>query len=154
MNDAPVTVAPARGIAARMANTDDTAWMLASTALVLMMTIPGLALFYTGMVRKKNVLATLKSFAIACLVTIVWMVVGYSIAFTNGNAYVGGLTRALSMASRIRLQREPTKRSLGAGTDTGGSRTARQATYGRDVACRIELNFRGTYQELDGPSYE
>jgi Amt family ammonium transporter len=63
----------------------DTAWMLTSTALVLMMTIPGLALFYAGMVRKKNILATvMQSFAICCLVTIVWTVCGYSIAFTNG----------------------------------------------------------------------
>jgi hypothetical protein len=61
----------------------DTAWMLTSTALVLMMTIPGLALFYAGMVRKKNVLATvMQSFAITCLVTIIWWVVGYSLAFT------------------------------------------------------------------------
>ncbi len=65
----------------------DTAWMLTSTALVLMMTIPGLALFYAGMVRRKNILATLmQSFAICCLVTIVWTVCGYSIAFTSGPA--------------------------------------------------------------------
>jgi Amt family ammonium transporter len=66
----------------------DTAWMLTSTALVLMMTIPGLALFYGGMVRKKNVIATVaQSFAITCLVTVLWMVVGYSIAFgTNPDA--------------------------------------------------------------------
>ena len=58
--------------------------MLASTALVLMMTIPGLALFYAGMVRKKNVLATMmQSFIITCLVTVVWMVAGYSLAFTK-----------------------------------------------------------------------
>jgi Amt family ammonium transporter len=64
----------------------DTAWMLSSTALVLLMTIPGLALFYAGMVRKKNVLATMmQSFVICCLVTIVWTVAGYSIAFTTGN---------------------------------------------------------------------
>jgi Amt family ammonium transporter len=63
----------------------DTAWMLTSTALVLMMTIPGLALFYAGMVRRKNILATvMQSFAICCLVTIVWTVCGYSLAFTNG----------------------------------------------------------------------
>ena len=62
----------------------DTAWMLTSTALVLMMTIPGLALFYGGMVRKMNVLATaMQSFAICCLVTILWMVIGYSLAFTE-----------------------------------------------------------------------
>src|SRR6185437_3213416 len=66
----------------------DTAWMLTSTALVLMMTIPGLGLFYGGMVRKKNVLATLaQSFGATCLLTILWMVIGYSLAFkANGDA--------------------------------------------------------------------
>jgi Amt family ammonium transporter len=77
-------------------NSGDTAWMLTSTALVLMMTIPGLALFYGGMVRKKNVLATLmQSFAITCVVTILWWLIGYSWAFTPGSAYLGGATRAL-----------------------------------------------------------
>ena len=75
-------------------DTGDTAWMLTSTALVLMMTIPGLALFYAGMVRKKNVLATvMQSFAITCLVTLIWTIVGYSIAFTDGNSYFGDLSR-------------------------------------------------------------
>ena len=66
----------------------DTAWMLTSSALVLMMTIPGLALFYAGMVRKKNVLATLaQSFGATCIITVLWMIIGYSIAFTsNPNA--------------------------------------------------------------------
>ena len=74
----------------------DTAWMLTSTALVLMMTVPGLALFYGGMVRKKNVLATLmQSFAITCLVTLLWWLIGYSWAFTPGSAYLGGASRAL-----------------------------------------------------------
>ncbi len=72
----------------------DTAWMLASTALVLLMTVPGLALFYGGMVRKKNILATLmQCFVITCIVTIVWTVAGYSLAFTPGNTYVGDLSR-------------------------------------------------------------
>src|SRR6266481_2154256 len=76
-------------------NSGDTAWMLTSTALVLMMTIPGLALFYGGMVRKKNVLATLmQSFAITCVVTLLWWLIGYSWAFTPGSAYLGGATRA------------------------------------------------------------
>jgi len=76
-------------------NTGDTAWMLSSTALVLLMTIPGLALFYSGMVRKKNVLSTaLQSFTIVCLVTIVWVVLGYSLAFTPGSTpFFGGLDR-------------------------------------------------------------
>ena len=76
-------------------DTGDTAWMLTSTALVLMMTIPGLALFYGGMVRKKNVLATvMQSFATACLMSVLWMIIGYSLAFGDGgslNNYVGGL---------------------------------------------------------------
>jgi Amt family ammonium transporter len=92
--DAAAAAAPA---AEPTINAGDTAWMLTSTALVLLMTIPGLALFYGGMVRKKNVLATaMQSFAITCLVSIIWFVVGYSLAFTDGgsmNAYVGGLSR-------------------------------------------------------------
>ncbi|RVT98760.1 ammonium transporter [Rhodovarius crocodyli] len=75
-------------------NTGDTAWMLVSTALVLMMTIPGLALFYAGMVRKKNVLATLaQSFAITAIASIVWVVAGYSLAFGEGGAWVGDFSR-------------------------------------------------------------
>lgn len=72
----------------------DTAWILVSALLVLFMTIPGLALFYAGMVRKKNILATmLQSFAVAALVAILWVVIGYSIAFTPGNAFLGGMGR-------------------------------------------------------------
>ena len=76
----------------------DTAWMLTSTVIVLMMTIPGLALFYAGMVRKKNILATLmQSFAACCLITVLWMVCGYSLALTDGpegmNAYIGGMSK-------------------------------------------------------------
>ncbi|MBL6456065.1 ammonium transporter [Belnapia sp. T6] len=75
-------------------DTGDTAWMLISTALVLMMTIPGLALFYAGMVRKKNVLATMmQSFTITALVTVVWMVAGYSIAFGEGGPWFGDLSK-------------------------------------------------------------
>ena len=74
-------------------DTGDTAWMLSSTVIVLMMTVPGVALFYAGMVRKRNVLATLmQSFAITCLVTVIWMVVGYSLAFSKGeSSWVGNL---------------------------------------------------------------
>ncbi len=72
----------------------DTAWMLTSTALVLLMTVPGLALYYAGMVRKKNVLATLmQAFAVCCLVSITWTVIGYSLTFTTGSPYIGGLSR-------------------------------------------------------------
>jgi ammonium transporter, Amt family len=77
-------------------NSGDTAWMITSSALVLMMTIPGLALFYGGMVRKKNVLATLaQSFGATCIISVLWMIIGYSIAFTANpnagtNAFIGG----------------------------------------------------------------
>ncbi|HWA92592.1 MAG TPA: ammonium transporter [Rhizomicrobium sp.] len=74
----------------------DTAWMLTASALVLMMTVPGLALFYGGMVRKKNVLATLaQSFGATAVVTVLWMAIGYSLAFTKGNAFVGGAGQLL-----------------------------------------------------------
>jgi Amt family ammonium transporter len=82
-------------------DTGDTAWMLTSTALVLMMTIPGLALFYGGMVRKKNVLAVLmQCFVTTCLVTVLWVVCAYSLAFTTNpieayQPYIGGLDKFL-----------------------------------------------------------
>jgi len=72
----------------------DTAWMIGATGLVLMMTIPGLALFYAGMVRKKNVLATMaQSLAATFLVSILWAIVGYSLAFTGEGAFIGSLDR-------------------------------------------------------------
>ncbi len=80
--------------AGRSVSPGDTAWVLVSTALVLLMTIPGLALFYGGMVRKKNILATMmQSFALCALISVVWMLAGYSLAFTNGNAWIGGVSR-------------------------------------------------------------
>ena len=86
--------APAAAAAPPRLDSGDTAWMLTSVALVLMMTIPGLALFYGGMVRKINVLATvMQSFAVTCLVTVLWTVVGYSFAFTTGSPFLGGLSR-------------------------------------------------------------
>jgi ammonium transporter, Amt family len=88
--------APAAAYGASALNTGDTAWMLTSTALVLMMTIPGLALFYGGMVRKMNVLATvMQSFAVTCLVTVLWTVITYSFAFTSGSPFLGGVSRFL-----------------------------------------------------------
>ncbi len=76
-------------------NSGDTAWMLTSTALVLFMTIPGLALFYAGMVRAKNVLSVMmQCFAITALVTVLWVVAGYSIAFTGDGAYFGSMAKA------------------------------------------------------------
>ena len=94
---APAAAAPAAPPATLKIDSGDTAWMLTSTALVLMMTIPGLALFYGGMVRKKNVIATVaQSFAITAVVTVVWMVCSYSIAFGSDadagvNRFMGGL---------------------------------------------------------------
>ncbi len=92
---APAAEAPAApAAAAPKLDTGNTAWMLTSTALVLMMTIPGLALFYAGMVRSKNVLSVLmQCFAITSLVSVLWMMFGYSFAFGDGgdmNAYLGG----------------------------------------------------------------
>jgi len=89
---APAPAAPA----APKLDSGDTAWMLTSMALVLMMTVPGLALFYGGMVRKMNVLATvMQSFTVTCLVTVLWMVIGYSFAFTPGSPFLGGTSRFL-----------------------------------------------------------
>jgi Amt family ammonium transporter len=74
----------------------NTAWMLTAAVLVLFMTLPGLALFYAGLVRTKNVLSVLmQCFSITCLVTLAWVFVGYSIAFGDGNAWWGGLSKAL-----------------------------------------------------------
>ncbi|MCW9699051.1 MULTISPECIES: ammonium transporter [unclassified Avibacterium] len=75
-------------------NTGDTAWMMLSTILVLFMTIPGLALFYAGMVRKKNILSVMvQSFAACSLIAVIWFVCGYSLAFTPNNAFIGGFDR-------------------------------------------------------------
>jgi Amt family ammonium transporter len=93
--------AAAAAPAAPVPNKGDTAWMLISTALVLMMSIPGLALFYGGLVRTKNMLSVLTQvFMIVCLVSIIWVLYGYSMAFTNGgglNDYVGGFSKAFLM---------------------------------------------------------
>ncbi len=81
-------------------NSGDTAWMLASVALVLMMTIPGLGLFYGGMVRKKNVGDTvMTSFAITCLITVLFACITYTLAFTPGSPYIGGLSRVFLQGS-------------------------------------------------------
>ncbi len=94
--EAPEALGEVAGEVAKL-DSGDTAWMLTSTALVLMMAIPGLALFYGGMVRKKNVLTlVMQSFALTCLMSVVWLVAGYSLAFTDGgglNAYIGGLDK-------------------------------------------------------------
>jgi Amt family ammonium transporter len=90
--------APAAAAAAPVPNKGDTAWMLVSTVLVLMMSVPGLALFYGGLVRTKNMLSILTQvFAIVSLVGLLWVIYGYSLAFTNGGSltpYIGGLSKA------------------------------------------------------------
>ncbi len=101
----------------------DTAWMLTSMALVLMMTIPGLGLFYGGMVRKKNVGDTvMTSFAITALVTVLFAVLTYSLAFTSGSPYIGGLTRFMlhGMISSV---------SDGTGTASGLAPTIPESVY-------------------------
>jgi len=75
-------------------NSGDTAWMIVATALVLLMTIPGLSLFYGGLTRKKNVLSVLvQCFACTALMTLLWTVYGYSLAYTEGNAFIGGFDK-------------------------------------------------------------
>jgi len=119
--------APAAPAAEAKVDTGDTAWMLTSTALVLMMTIPGLALFYAGMVRKKNVLATMmQSFTITAIVTVVWFAVGYSLAFTNGNAYIGDFSRVFLRGIEIGWDKPFT---LGAGTENSTANTIPETVF-------------------------
>jgi len=93
--DAAPPACDAKTLEACTPNSGDTAWMLTSVALVLMMTVPGLGLFYGGLVRKKNVGDTvMTSFAITCLVTVIYTVCTYSMAFTPGTPFVGGFSRA------------------------------------------------------------
>ena len=88
-----LTAAPA--YAAASVNKGDTAWMLVATALVILMTIPGLALYYGGLVRSKNVLSVLMQvFICFCMIALLWFAYGYSVAFTNGTPYYGGLSKA------------------------------------------------------------
>ncbi|MBB2164772.1 ammonium transporter [Gluconacetobacter sp. 1b LMG 1731] len=112
-------------------DTGDTAWMLVSTALVLMMTIPGLALFYAGMVRRKNVLATLmQSFAICCIVTVVWMVAGYSLTFGNGTPYIGDLSRFMLNGIGAHIAKgADIGFTLGAGTPNATTMTIPESIY-------------------------
>ncbi|MFV5625053.1 ammonium transporter [Acinetobacter baumannii] len=103
-SEAPATIAAAPAVEETPAaptptaklDTGDTSWILISTALVLLMTIPGLALFYGGMVRKKNVLSTMMfSLSAAILVSLLWVIAGYSIAFSGTGAYFGDLSKAM-----------------------------------------------------------
>ena len=102
--EAPAAEAPAAEAAAPAADSyvapkydmGNVAWMMTATALVLLMSVPGLALFYGGMVRQKNMLSTLtQTFAIFCLIAVLWVVYGYSVAFSNGNAFFGGFDKLL-----------------------------------------------------------
>ncbi|MCK5713269.1 MAG: ammonium transporter, partial [Hyphomicrobiaceae bacterium] len=78
-----------------MIDTGDTAWLLTATALVLFMTLPGLALFYAGLVRAANVLSVLMHcFSIACLMSVLWLVCAYSLAFTSGTGWIGDLSKS------------------------------------------------------------
>ena len=86
--------APAAAAPADTVNKGDTAWMLISTALVLLMTLPGLALFYGGLTRSKNVLSIcMQCFMIFSVITVLWSLYGYSLAFTEGGAFIGGTDR-------------------------------------------------------------
>src|SRR6056300_505547 len=91
-----VTLLASTGASAQEINGADTAWMLTATALVLFMTIPGLSLFYAGMVRAKNALSVMmQCFAITCLITVLWVVYLYSLAFGDDiGGFVGGLGKA------------------------------------------------------------
>ncbi len=87
------TAAPAAAPAPKV-DKGDTTWMMTATALVILMTIPGLALFYGGMVRSKNTLSVLMQvFVTFCLISVIWVIYGYSIAFTGGNAFFGSLSK-------------------------------------------------------------
>ncbi|MGC8548613.1 MAG: ammonium transporter [Acidobacteriaceae bacterium] len=97
-SSAPATAQQIAQLQSQIANAQmsaDNSWMLVSSALVLLMTGPGLALYYSGLVRKKNVLATMmQSFSMMCIVTVIWGLVGYSLAFGSGTAFIGGLQHA------------------------------------------------------------
>jgi len=104
-------------------NSGDTAWMMTSVALVLMMTVPGLGLFYGGMVRKKNVGDTvMTSFAITCLITVLFACLTYSLAFTEFSPYIGGFSRAF-------LQGVVSDSKAGTGTASGLAPTIPESVY-------------------------
>ncbi len=120
-------IAQAAAAADAKLDAGDTAWMLTSIALVLMMTIPGLALFYAGMVRKKNILATMmQSFSICALISVLWMVAGYSLAFGNGNAWIGDLSRLLLRGLEAGWDKPFT---IGAGTEGASTMTVPETVF-------------------------
>jgi Amt family ammonium transporter len=99
---AALTASPAYAQAAGKIDGADTAWMIGATGLVLMMTVPGLALFYSGMVRKKNVLATMaQSLAATFLVSLLWVLIGYSLTFAGDGAFIGSLKRVFLIGLSI-----------------------------------------------------
>ena len=105
----------------------DVAWVMLCTILVLLMTVPGLALFYAGMVRKKNVLAIMmQSFSLCAAMTVVWIIAGYSLAFTNGNAFIGDLSRFFLTGLAAEWDKPFT---LGAGTDAAQATTIPESVF-------------------------
>jgi Amt family ammonium transporter len=99
---ASILAAPSFAFAEGALSGANTSWVLTSTALVLFMTVPGLSLFYAGLVRTKNVLSVLmQCFAITCMASLIWLVIGYTLAFSDGgsaNAWIGGLCNVLFAA--------------------------------------------------------
>ena len=92
--EAAAEAAPAAAEEEATLNSGDTAWMIVATVLVLLMTIPGLSLFYGGLVRAKNILSILvQCFAITCLMTILWLIYGYTLAYGEGNAFIGDFSK-------------------------------------------------------------
>ena len=90
------------GLAFANVDTGDTAWILTATALVLFMTLPGLALFYAGLVAHKNIVSVLMHhFALACLMSVLWVVIGYSLAFSGDGAYLGDLSNLFMSAITV-----------------------------------------------------
>ena len=124
---APLGAIPALAADAPKIDSGDTAWMLLCTALVIFMTIPGLALFYCGMVRKKNILATMmQSFSLCALITVVWFIAGYSLAFGTGNSIIGDFSRVFLAGLGDNFDKPFT---LGAGTDAAVATTIPESVF-------------------------
>jgi len=145
--EAPPPACDAKTLEKCTPNSGDTAWMLTSMAIVLMMTIPGLALFYGGMVRKKNVGDTvMTSFAITCLISILWLFFTYSLAFRAGTPFIGGLDRAFlqGIVSDFSKKR---RQSQSAGADDTRDRLF-------DVPVDLRDHHRGTHCRLVRGAHE
>ena len=124
----PLCVAvPALAADPQKIDSGDTAWMLLCTALVIFMTIPGLALFYCGMVRKKNILATMmQSFSLCALITVVWFIAGYSLAFGTGGPWIGDISRLFLAGLGENFDKPFT---LAAGTDAAVATTIPESVF-------------------------